>query len=128
MPSGREKGPEKRMSTLREAFGVFLLGNWIRRGGANAASAQAPEGRVTPGGCVPWSSARCANPVRGELTGNQGNVCSSKYTSDVTTVRPIVGTQILYAPGERMLRPRLMPIQARGSMRVFEYACLGLMA
>eukprot|EP00965_Chrysotila_dentata_P033574 1118104-Pleurochrysis_carterae.AAC.1 len=62
MPSGREKGPEKSMSTLREVFGVFLPGSFIRRGGANAASAQAVEGRVTPGGCVPSSSARCANP------------------------------------------------------------------
>eukprot|EP00965_Chrysotila_dentata_P002941 95239-Pleurochrysis_carterae.AAC.1 len=82
MPSGREKGPEKSMSTLREVFGVFLLGCVMRLGGTNAASAQDVEGRVMPGGCAPSSSARCANPVRVELTGSQGNVCSSKYTSD----------------------------------------------
>eukprot|EP00965_Chrysotila_dentata_P100406 3317802-Pleurochrysis_carterae.AAC.1 len=128
MPSGLEKSTKKSMSTLREVFGVLLLDGVIRRGGTNAASAQVVEGRVMPGGCLPSSSARCANPVRVEFTGSQGIVCSSKYTSDVTTTRPTVGTQMLYAPGERTLRPKLISIQARGSMRVFEYACLDLTA
>eukprot|EP00965_Chrysotila_dentata_P184974 6106493-Pleurochrysis_carterae.AAC.3 len=114
MPSGREKGPEKSTSTRREALSASFFGTWTRCGEVNAASAEAKEGAATLGGHEPSSSARCAISVRDELKGSQGNDCSSKYTSD--------------APGDRMLQPRLMPTQARGSMRVFEYACLGLTA
>eukprot|EP00965_Chrysotila_dentata_P066449 2199909-Pleurochrysis_carterae.AAC.2 len=53
---------------------------------------------------------------------------SSKYTSEVRTTRGTLGTQILYAPGVVRLRPRFTPTQARGSMRVFEYAWRGLTA
>eukprot|EP00965_Chrysotila_dentata_P117982 3900225-Pleurochrysis_carterae.AAC.2 len=59
---------------------------------------------------------------------NQGKRSSSTYTSDVTTVRFALGTQILYAPGERTLRPRLTPSHARASIVVLEYATRGLSA
>eukprot|EP00965_Chrysotila_dentata_P133193 4404666-Pleurochrysis_carterae.AAC.1 len=78
MPSGRENGPEKSMSTRREALGALYFGTWTRCGGANAASAEAKEGAATPGCCEPSSSARCAVSVRDELTGSQGNDRSSK--------------------------------------------------
>eukprot|EP00965_Chrysotila_dentata_P106249 3508556-Pleurochrysis_carterae.AAC.1 len=43
-------------------------------------------------------------------------------------MRGTLGTYTLYAPGDVRLRPRLMPTQARGSMRVLEYATRGLTA
>eukprot|EP00965_Chrysotila_dentata_P010326 336042-Pleurochrysis_carterae.AAC.1 len=93
MPSGREKGPEKSMRTRREALGAPCFGIWRRWGEANAASAETEEGAATPGGCEPSSSARCANSACDGFEGNQGNDRSSKYTSDVTTIRLIVGIQ-----------------------------------
>eukprot|EP00965_Chrysotila_dentata_P058119 1926803-Pleurochrysis_carterae.AAC.1 len=78
MPSGRENGPEKSMSTRREAMGALCFGTWTRCGDANAASADAKDGAAMPGGCEPSSYARCAISARDELTGNQGNDRSSK--------------------------------------------------
>eukprot|EP00965_Chrysotila_dentata_P092163 3042738-Pleurochrysis_carterae.AAC.1 len=93
MPSGREKGPEKSMSTRREAFSASFFGVRAFRGEGNAASADVQEGAAMPGGCEPSSSARCATSARDGLEGSQGNDCSSKYTSGVTTMQLIVGTQ-----------------------------------
>eukprot|EP00965_Chrysotila_dentata_P020293 672465-Pleurochrysis_carterae.AAC.2 len=52
--------------------------------------------------------------------GSQGNDLSLKYTSEAMTMRCELGTQIWYAPGERTLRPRLMPTQALESIRLLE--------
>eukprot|EP00965_Chrysotila_dentata_P046830 1554312-Pleurochrysis_carterae.AAC.2 len=46
-----------------------------------------------------------------------------KYTSDATTMRLAVGTQMVYAPGERTLRPKLIPTQALASMRNVYCVC-----
>ena len=43
-------------------------------------------------------------------------------------MRPVPGTIILYAPGERTLLPRLYPTHARGSMVVLEYWLRGFTA
>eukprot|EP00965_Chrysotila_dentata_P010938 356076-Pleurochrysis_carterae.AAC.1 len=43
-------------------------------------------------------------------------------------MRFALGTQMLYAPGERMLRPRLIPTHARASIVVLEYATRGFTA
>eukprot|EP00965_Chrysotila_dentata_P255798 6212343-Pleurochrysis_carterae.AAC.1 len=110
MPSGRWKGPEKRSRTVLEArfdsvvafVAIWTLGN--------------------PGGWS-WPVSRAATAT-GELAvgadGFQGNTFSSKYTSEVSTTRGMLGTYTLYAPGVVRLRPRLMPTHARGSIRVFE--------
>eukprot|EP00965_Chrysotila_dentata_P051105 1694296-Pleurochrysis_carterae.AAC.1 len=50
---------------------------------------------------------------------DHGKQASSKYTSDVTTMRK-PGTNTLKAPGELAFRPRFTPTHARGSMRVFD--------
>eukprot|EP00965_Chrysotila_dentata_P012027 394798-Pleurochrysis_carterae.AAC.2 len=78
MPSGRENGPEKSMSTRREVLGVLRFGIWMRCEDANAASAEVKEGAATPGGCEPSSSARCAISVCDGFVASQGNDRSSK--------------------------------------------------
>eukprot|EP00965_Chrysotila_dentata_P000416 13985-Pleurochrysis_carterae.AAC.1 len=59
---------------------------------------------------------------------SHGKRSSSKYTSEVVTMRLALGTQMLYAPGERTLRPRLIPTHARASMVVLLKATRGLTA
>eukprot|EP00965_Chrysotila_dentata_P129491 4280460-Pleurochrysis_carterae.AAC.1 len=57
MPSGRERGPEKRINTLREVSAAVcdVVGaRW--RGAGNAASQAACEGGGRPGGCSPSPS------------------------------------------------------------------------
>eukprot|EP00965_Chrysotila_dentata_P001214 39336-Pleurochrysis_carterae.AAC.3 len=83
------------MRTLREALAAPCFGNCMRWGEANAASAETEEGAAIPGGCEPSSSACCGNSARDGCEGNQGNDRSSKYTSDVTTTRLMVGIQTL---------------------------------
>eukprot|EP00965_Chrysotila_dentata_P080703 2662923-Pleurochrysis_carterae.AAC.1 len=59
---------------------------------------------------------------------NHGKSSSSKYAPEVVTMRLALGTHMLYAPGDRTLRLRLMPTQARASIAVLEYATLGCTA
>eukprot|EP00965_Chrysotila_dentata_P072096 2381857-Pleurochrysis_carterae.AAC.1 len=56
-----------------------------------------------------------------------GKPVSSKYTSDVMTMRK-PGTSTRKALGDWLSRPRFMPTQARDSMRVFDTAGRGLTA
>ena len=88
-------------------------------GGGVGATDGVPGGwESSIGGVVGGGDSRssCRSP-----RSRNGKWPSSKYASDVTTMRPAEGTRMLYAPGERELRPKLIPTQARGSMVVFEY-------
>ena len=144
MPSGLSYGPEKRSSTRREAGAPASASNELPRlpakpaegGEVGAAGVEGGGGAGTvegvPGGWVSStggavgggvSRSSCLSP-----RSRNGKCPSSKYASEVTTIRPAEGTKILYAPGERALRPKLIPTQARGSMVVFEYCDRGLTA
>eukprot|EP00965_Chrysotila_dentata_P256967 6212735-Pleurochrysis_carterae.AAC.3 len=109
MPSGRRKGPEKRSRIVLEALaGAVAFGAFWTLG--------------SPGGWS-WPVSRAATAtveLIADADGFHGKTFSSKYTSEVSTTHGTLGTYTLYAPGRVRLRPRLMPTQARGSIRVFE--------
>eukprot|EP00965_Chrysotila_dentata_P155415 5134278-Pleurochrysis_carterae.AAC.1 len=80
MPSGREKGPEKRSNTRREvsaAACVAAVGaRW--RGAGNAASQATCEGSGRPGGCSISPSVWLARLWQCCLDGSQGKCRSLK--------------------------------------------------
>eukprot|EP00965_Chrysotila_dentata_P059294 1968222-Pleurochrysis_carterae.AAC.3 len=55
MPSGREKGPENKMSTRDDDEGLHRPRGGTRCGAGRAASAAEAEGRARPGGWLPSS-------------------------------------------------------------------------
>eukprot|EP00965_Chrysotila_dentata_P230446 6197786-Pleurochrysis_carterae.AAC.1 len=115
MPSERRNGPENRRRTLRDVAAAPSTWSAVRSVG-------------NPGGCE--GKAGCGG--RAGLTVSagvcaQGKLASSKYTSEVVTIR-YPGTSTLKAPGERELRPRLTPTHARESMRDLDRATRGLTA
>eukprot|EP00965_Chrysotila_dentata_P242472 6204897-Pleurochrysis_carterae.AAC.1 len=83
-----------------------------------------PPGRPA----TPVGKAGCGGTAAGEETGgvaHHGKFVSSKYTSEVTTMRK-PGTSTRKALGDWLSRPRFTPTQARESMRVLETAGRGL--
>eukprot|EP00965_Chrysotila_dentata_P115495 3816782-Pleurochrysis_carterae.AAC.1 len=65
------------------------------RAAGNAASAASLPSGGRPGGWEESPSLRCAMASFGFDESIQGNSNSSKYTSDVTTMRFALGTQML---------------------------------
>eukprot|EP00965_Chrysotila_dentata_P131314 4341155-Pleurochrysis_carterae.AAC.1 len=121
MLSGREKDPEKRSNTRRDVFmaDVRVVGaRWC--GAGMAGSVAVCDGGGSPGGWSTSASQELAIAWSAGDDGSQGNDLSLMYTSEAMTMRLELGTQIWYAPGERTLRPRLMPTQALDSIRVLE--------
>eukprot|EP00965_Chrysotila_dentata_P231748 6198544-Pleurochrysis_carterae.AAC.1 len=100
MPSRLENGPENSKSTRRDGVGrrteAFRMG---RTAGNAASAASAPIGG-NPGGCDESPSQGCATASVGFGESNHGKSSSSKYTSEVITMRLALGTQMLYAPGD----------------------------
>eukprot|EP00965_Chrysotila_dentata_P147444 4867188-Pleurochrysis_carterae.AAC.1 len=105
MPSGRRKGPENNRRTRRDLLAAPTTWSAVR---------------------TSWGAEFCC-AASGRPGGSDGKAGLVKYTSDVTTTRR-PGTKTLKAPGECGFLPRLTPTQARGSMRVFDTADLGLTA
>eukprot|EP00965_Chrysotila_dentata_P226361 6195363-Pleurochrysis_carterae.AAC.4 len=95
MPSGRESGPENRMSTRDDDEGLHRPRCGTRCGAERAASAAEGEGCVRPGGWLLSSWDGCASAASAGPGGSQGKDCSLKYTSDAMTMRLADGTQML---------------------------------
>eukprot|EP00965_Chrysotila_dentata_P187345 6172073-Pleurochrysis_carterae.AAC.1 len=118
MPSGRENGPENSNSTRRDDGTPWMLRR--SRGAGNAASDASVWSIGIPGGCIGSPSERCAIASSDLALSRHENDNLSKYASEVTMMRFALGTHMLYTPGERTLRPKLMPRQARVSILVFK--------
>eukprot|EP00965_Chrysotila_dentata_P074401 2457347-Pleurochrysis_carterae.AAC.2 len=88
MPSGREKGPEKRMRARRdEAAGGDFDAAAKCFGAGRAGSEAACDGGGKPGGCSASASAWPAREAVEFGDGSHGKRRSSKYTSEATTMR-----------------------------------------
>eukprot|EP00965_Chrysotila_dentata_P076616 2529461-Pleurochrysis_carterae.AAC.2 len=125
MPSGRLNGPENRRRILRDVAAAPSTWSAVR----TSCGERGCGGSVgNPGGCE--GKAGCggrAGLMVSVVACVQGKLPSSKYTSEVVTIR-YPGTSTLKAPGERELRPRLTPTHARESIRVLDRATRGLTA
>eukprot|EP00965_Chrysotila_dentata_P193845 6176000-Pleurochrysis_carterae.AAC.1 len=100
MPSGLEKGPENSKSTRRDGIGRRSAEFRIGRAAGNAASAASAPSGGNPGGCKESQSQGCATVSVAFGGSNKGKSSSSKYASEVITMRLALGTQMLYAPGD----------------------------
>eukprot|EP00965_Chrysotila_dentata_P184422 6088476-Pleurochrysis_carterae.AAC.1 len=88
MPSGREKGPEKRGRARRDDAAGGNFGVALKSLGAGRAGSEATcEGGGRPGGCSASASAWPAREAVELDDGSHGKRRSSKYTSEATTMR-----------------------------------------
>eukprot|EP00965_Chrysotila_dentata_P134216 4438569-Pleurochrysis_carterae.AAC.1 len=88
MPSGREKGPEKRRRARRDDAAGSNLGEALKSLGAGRAGSEATcEDGGRPGGCSASASAWPAREAVELDDGSQGKRRLSKYTSEATTMR-----------------------------------------
>eukprot|EP00965_Chrysotila_dentata_P051894 1722822-Pleurochrysis_carterae.AAC.1 len=100
MPSGRSKGPEKRRRTRRaDNAGLTEVDGRRCAGAAKAGSAAKGDGNMdltdgSPGGCAASASACSARAGAVECAGRHGKSRSSKYASEVMTMRLNEGTQM----------------------------------